>query len=73
MGSPQGQGVIGVEVLRWWHISSGTIPFHFSKDPPNVVFRMTQVHQLALIRCFKDRVSNLFPMGQQTETPLPLS
>jgi hypothetical protein len=65
VGSPQGLRVIRIKVLRWWHITSGFITLHLRQDPASVVLRMAKVHQLALIRRFKDRVPHMFAVGEQ--------
>ena len=64
--------MIGIEVLGRRDVSTSAIALHLAKDPADVVFGVTEMHQLTLVRCFKDRVPHLFAVGQQPETSLAL-
>ena len=72
MGTPGGLGLVCIEVLRGRHITPGPVPFHFTQDSPHVVFRVTEVHQLTLIRCFEDCVADVLSVGQQPQSTLAL-
>ena len=72
MRSPERLGMIRIEVLRRRHIAPSPVSFHLSQNAPHVVFRVAEMHQLSLIRGFKDRVSNPLAMGEQAKASLTL-
>ena len=65
--------MIGLKVFRRRNITACFVPLHLPKDPAHVVFRVAEVHQLALVWRFKDGVPHLFAGGEQPKPPLALS
>ena len=72
VGSPERLRLIGIEVFWWRHITPGSVTLHLSAQAPHVVLGVSEMHQLPLVRGFKDGVANLLTVGEQAQAPLAL-